>query len=46
MTIEEMKKELIEYGRSAGFVNYEAELDKMSDEEIKKAHANSFTVNS
>ncbi len=46
MTIEEMKKELIEYGKSAGFKNYEAELDKMSDEEIKKAHANAFTENS
>jgi hypothetical protein len=46
MTIEAMKQELLEFGKSAGFKNYEVELNQMSDEEIKKAHANTFTVNS
>ncbi|MDD2533544.1 MAG: hypothetical protein PHC86_02450 [Eubacteriales bacterium] len=46
MTIEEMKKELVEYGKSAGFSNYEAELSAMDDEAIKKVYANTFTVNS
>ncbi|MCD8499220.1 MAG: hypothetical protein LRY35_04655 [Clostridiales bacterium] len=46
MTIEEMKKALLEYGASAGFTNYQAELDQMDDEEIKKVYANTFTVNS
>ncbi|MDD2457584.1 MAG: hypothetical protein PHQ83_03625 [Eubacteriales bacterium] len=46
MTIEEMKKALLEYGASAGFTNYQTELDQMNDEEIKKVYANTFTVNS
>lgn len=46
MTIEEMKKALLEYGASAGFTNYQAELDQMDDEKIKKVYANTFTVNS
>ena len=46
MTIDEMKKQLLEYGKAAGFSNYEAELDAMTDAEIKKLHSNTFTVNS
>jgi hypothetical protein len=46
MTIDEMKKQLLEYGKAAGFSNYEAELEQMSDAEIKKVYSNTFTVNS
>lgn len=46
MTIEEMKKALLDYGTSAGFDNYQAELDQMSEADIKKTYANTFTENS
>ncbi len=46
MTLEEMKKALLEYGASAGFTDYQAELDKMTEDEIRKVYANTFTVNS
>ncbi len=45
MTIEEMKKELLDYGKSAGYDNYQAELDAMTDDQIKKLYANTYTVN-
>ena len=45
MTTAEMKAALVEYGKAAGYTNYQSELDKMSDEEIKKVYANTFTVN-
>lgn len=46
MSIKEMKEALYQYGVAAGFTNYQAELDSMSDEEIKKLYSNTFTVNS
>jgi hypothetical protein len=45
MSIEEKREALLKYGESAGYTNYKAELDAMSDEEIKKLYANTFTVN-